>query len=256
MAELDGVGHRLSDNQAINNLASASGVTSESLGSTTNDLVFTPLTPCRIADTRLASGGSGPITASSSKAFEVWGTSNYAFQGGNAAGCGLSAEHPQAVVLNVTAVTPTAPGYATVYPANAASRPNISSINYVTGAVVNNTVVSPLGTVGLNDVQIYTVAQANYVIDIVGFFDAPHATPLDCTTVSGTTSSIAAGTNGQAFAPACTTGYTQTAIYCETASYDTDISNISTNYGCTFRNNTGSAVTAVAQSRCCRVPGR
>jgi len=251
LAELDGVGHKLSDNQAITLLAQQ--VNPTLLGSTTNDMVFTPITPCRIVDTRLAGGA---IAAATSRGFGVWGFSSYAFQGGSATNCALNTENPKAVVLNVTVVSPAAAGYATVYPANAASRPNIASINYVAGAVVNNTVVTPLGTVSANDMQIFTVAQAHYVVDIVGYFDAPHATALDCTTVSGTTVSIAAGANGQAFAPACASGYTQTAIYCETGAYDTDISNSSPGYNCTFKNNAGGAVSATAQSRCCRVPGR
>jgi len=254
MAELDGVGSRLSDDQAITLLASAkTGIGVESLGSLTSDMVFTPITPCRIVDTRLAGGA---IPASSSRGFGVWGFNSYTFQGGSATDCGLLSESPKAAVLNVTVVSPAAAGYATVYPANAASRPNISSINYTSGAVVNNTVISPLGTLSAKDMQIYTVAQAHYVVDIVGYYDAPHATALDCTTVSSTAVSIAAGANGQAFAPACASGYTQTAIYCQTGSYDTDVSNISAGYNCTFKNNTGGTVSATAQSRCCRVPGR
>jgi hypothetical protein len=251
LAELDGVGQKLSDDKAITLLAQHINPTL--LGSTTNDMVFTPITPCRIVDTRLAGGA---IPASTSRGFGVWGFSSYTFQGGSATNCGLVSESPKAVVLNVTVVSPAAAGYATVYPANAASRPNISSINYVSGAVVNNTVVTPLGTVSASDMQIYTVAQAHYVVDIVGYYDAPHATALDCTTVSGTAVSIAAGANGQAFAPACASGYTQTAIYCQTGSYDTDISNINATYNCTFRNNSGAVASAIAQSRCCRVPGR
>jgi hypothetical protein len=257
MSELDGVGHRLSDNQAITNLAQAQSITPTLLGSASIDLVFTPVTPCRIADTRLSAGGSGPIAALSSKAFEVWGTASYAFQGGSATDCGLSSESPQAVVLNVTAVTPNAAGYATVYPAKAASRPVISSINYVAGAVVNNSVVTPLGSSGINDVQIYSVAQANYVVDIVGYFDPPHATPLDTITEEASYS-IAAGSSGGLSSPACPATYTLTGGGCGTAAPDGFVVRSQPN-GTTWwcYSHAGAAsTTAFSWAQCSRVPGR
>jgi hypothetical protein len=255
MAELDGVGHKLSDDQAITRLAKAqSDISVESLGSTANDLVFTPVTPCRIVDTRLA---GGTIAASSSRGFGVWGFSSYTFQGGSATNCGLFSESPEAVVLNVTVVGPGAAGYATVYPANAASRPNISSINYTTGAVVNNTVVTPLGTLSANDMQIYTVAQAHYVVDIVGFYDAPHATALDTQKMEASYS-LLAGASGGSFSPDCPATYTLTGGGCGTSATDGFVVRSEpsgTHWWCYAHAGAG-ATTAYSWAQCSRVPGR
>ena len=54
------------------------------LGDSQADLVYTPLTPCRIIDTRVAGGA---IAAGATRDFLVTGTS-FASQGGSATGCG------------------------------------------------------------------------------------------------------------------------------------------------------------------------
>ena len=58
-----------------------------------------------------------------------------------------------AVALNVTAVTPSAGGYMTVWPCDA-PRPEASNLNFVAGAVVANGVIAPVGANG--KVCIYT----------------------------------------------------------------------------------------------------
>lgn len=260
MAELAGVGHRSSDAQVINKLAAAKasgamvGTTTDLLGDTNNDLVFTPIPPCRIADTR---NTGGQIAANSDRGFNAWGVPNYTAFGGSNTNCGLQSEHPSAVVLNVTGVLPAAAGFATVYAGDLASPPFVASINYATGAIVNNNVVVALNSLGGSpDYRIYTLRASHYVVDIVGFYDTPHATALECITLPGTPVSIPAGANGQAHRPSCAAGYTETAIYCQTASFDTDISNLSEGVDCTFKNNSGTAVNGRAYARCCRVPGR
>src|SRR5439155_11294970 len=81
--------------------------------------VFTPVEPCRIADTRVS---GGPIAGGDTRAFNVVGASlDYSSQGGSATGCGIpgfASGVPQvsAVVLNVVAVQPTAQGFLTIFP--------------------------------------------------------------------------------------------------------------------------------------------
>ena len=252
MAELNGVGRKLTDDRAITLLASQ--VNPMSLGSTTNDMVYTPITPCRIADTRLAGGA---IAASSSRGFGVWGFSSYTFQGGSATNCGLQTESPKAAVLNVTVVSPSIAGYATVYPANAVSHPNIASVNYAAGAIVNNSCVTPLGTLSASDVQIFSLAQAHYVVDIVGYYDAPHATPLDTQTVTATFP-LAANTSGGSFSPSCPAGYVLTGGGCGADATDSTLVRsqpTGTNWWCYLRAGP-TATTGNAWAQCARVPGR
>ena len=67
------------------------------------------------------------------------------------------------MVLNVTAVGPTGPGYLTVFPCGT-DRPLASNANYVAGEVVPNAVVAKLGIDG--NVCIYTSAATHLVIDV------------------------------------------------------------------------------------------
>lgn len=76
----------------------------------------------------------------------------------------------KALVGNATTVFPAANGFVTLYPADAASRPLAASGNYRSGTVLN----SPF-TVGLSpsgQFKIYTVAQTNLVIDVLGYYSA------------------------------------------------------------------------------------
>ena len=84
----------------------------------------------------------------------------------------------KALVGNATAVGPAANGFLTLYPADAASRPLAASGNYKSGQTLN----SPF-TVGLSPTgqfKIYTVAQTDLVVDVLGYFSA------DATDVNGT----------------------------------------------------------------------
>ncbi len=74
-----------------------------------------------------------------------------------------------AVVLNVTAVSPSAPSFLTVWPAGD-TRPTASNLNFVAGLVVPNLVVVKVGFVGR--VSIYNNSGAvNVLADVVGYFD-------------------------------------------------------------------------------------
>ena len=75
-----------------------------------------------------------------------------------------------AVVLNVTAVTPAAAGFVTVYPTGA-SRPLASNLNFVGGQVVANFVIAKLGTGG--KVSLYNSpgsGPVHLVADVAGWF--------------------------------------------------------------------------------------
>ncbi len=73
-----------------------------------------------------------------------------------------------AVALNVTAVTPSAGGYMTVWPCDA-PRPEASNLNFAAGAVVANGVIAPVGANG--KVCIFTNVSSHLLVDIAGWFD-------------------------------------------------------------------------------------
>jgi hypothetical protein len=59
------------------------------LGESALDLVYTPVTPCRIIDTR-PPGAGGALAPGAPRDFHVAGTAGFDTQGGNAGGCGIA----------------------------------------------------------------------------------------------------------------------------------------------------------------------
>ena len=55
------------------------------------DLVFTPVVPCTIFDSRTSKGGTGPFASLERRDFDVSGAIDLSGQGGPASGCGLPA---------------------------------------------------------------------------------------------------------------------------------------------------------------------
>ena len=272
VAELTGTGHRLSDDDVIDRYAmapaqlstqEAAAIGTQALGSTTGDLVFTAVTPCRIADTRVA---GGPISANSSRPFlglAVNPGANFSSQGGSATNCNVAAVGASAIVLNVTAVTPSGAGFATVYKSGE-SRPLAASVNYTTGAIVNNSVVVGVpNPLAITDFVIYTFAQSDYVVDIIGYFSPPQATNLQCTQTALQSFTIAAGASNFFNNPLCPAGYHEVMPYCYSsdAGVNSAGSGVNSNTAglatfCAWHNTTAGSRTVFGGSICCRVPGR
>ncbi|MBN8212593.1 MAG: hypothetical protein J0M09_06700 [Xanthomonadales bacterium] len=262
MAELNGTGQRLSDAQAIDRLAklppgvsgSKADIIAAKFGDLNQDLVYTPVAPCRILDTR--STAAGAIAGNSTRSFVAINASSFTSQGGSATNCGTLGLSATAVAINLTAVTPATGGYATAYPFGTA-QPVAASVNYTAGAVVNNALIvqipNPLSSF---DFTVYTFAQSHYVADIVGYFAPPLATALQCQDTANTlVNDIPVNGTANASAPACPTGYTQTATNCETSSWLMPI--VFFHAGtCSARNNDSSPQDLRASRTCCRVPGR
>ena len=114
-----------------------------------------------------------------------------------------------AVAINLTAVTPTGAGYATVYPFGSA-QPLAASVNYAAGAIVNNALIVQIPTT--SDFTIYTYAESHYVADIVGYFAPPQATELDCTHTTAQVSVVALIVTVEA--PACPATYSMVSVGC------------------------------------------
>jgi hypothetical protein len=263
MAELTGTGHRLSDDAVINQFASmaptASGdakprIMGRMLGSLSNDLVYTPIQPCRIIDTR--STAAGAIAANTTRSFVAVSASNFTSQGGSATNCGTLSVSATAVAINLTAVTPSAAGYATVYPFGT-TQPLAASVNYAAGDIVNNALIAQIpNPLSSFDFTVYTFAQSHYVADIVGYFAPPVATALQCVETANTNLDIVGnGGTGNAVAPVCATGYTETGTNCETTSWLMPIVFFQSGT-CSARNGDTATRTLRASRTCCRVPGR
>lgn len=263
-ATLKGRGGVMDDQGVLDALASADGEQPDALGDFERDLVYTALEPCRIVDTRVA---GGPIAANSNRGFYAWGFSSFAGQGGSDTNCGLAGQSPEVVMLSVTAVNPANAGYATVYPANSAEVPLVANVNYTAGAIVNNAVAAKLGTSGLVDFRIYTWAASHYVVDIVGYFDAPYATALSCQNVYNPTATIVP-VGGFTYVldaniAACPAGSTATSYQWDyvvgsggVAPWENALGSGIGMSHTTLGGGAGTDIEVLLGRRCCRVPGR
>lgn len=150
-------------------------VTQQALGDAESDLLFVPVEPCRVLDTR---SGGGPIAANMQRHFEVAGTANFEAQGGNPGGCGIplgmSEPIAAAVVINFIAVSPSGPGNLRAWEFGQPA-PLASVINYakVTGLNIANGVVVPIAGVASLDKDLTIQADTNatqVVADVTGYF--------------------------------------------------------------------------------------
>jgi hypothetical protein len=142
-------------------------------GDANRDLVYTPVPPCRIVDTRLA-GGS--LAAGTQRDMRVTGV-GLQFQGGAVAGCGVPVGPATAAVLNFVAVNPTGPGNlrAWAYSTPPVPAPTASILNYTAGQNIANGIVVPLCDVTATTCPFDLRVQADtnnthLVVDVVGYF--------------------------------------------------------------------------------------
>jgi hypothetical protein len=124
----------------------------ESGGSTAG--AYVPLTPSRI-DTGSTLGAGA--------------TTNV-----QVAGVGGVPSGATGAILNVTATSTTAAGYATVYP-EGATRPTASSLNWPLGGTVANRVLASLSSTGQVTLYNYT-GSADLIVDVAGYFTNGTAT--------------------------------------------------------------------------------
>ncbi len=123
-------------------------------------LAFFPLAPCRVVDTRSATGtlGGPALQNGQQRDFPVL----------QATGCNIPGA-AQAYSFNVTAVPSNggALGYLSTWPAGH-TRPVVSTLNALTGTVTANAAIVPAGTGG--DILAYASGNTDLVLDINGYF--------------------------------------------------------------------------------------
>src|SRR6266567_1730106 len=145
----------------------------KSLGDTSDDLVYTPVVPCRIVDTR--AGGGGVFLPGNQRDWLAHSPGGFAAQGGSATDCGIPVR-PVAIMANTTlANTVGGPEFFTLWPFNQA-RPNASTVNWWASAQQPaNAEIVPLCTGGgcTADFSAFASGQTNAIIDVLGYFNRP-----------------------------------------------------------------------------------
>ncbi|MFN0110516.1 MAG: hypothetical protein ACKVZH_16800 [Blastocatellia bacterium] len=122
-------------------------------------LMYYPITPCRLLDTR----NSTTITGGTSLTQAVTGI------------CGIPVG-AQAVVGNVTTVSPVSAGHLTIYPGDG-TLPTSANSNFQANQITNNLFTSKLG-VANGDIKIYVHRTTHVVVDVNGYYAAPGANAL------------------------------------------------------------------------------
>jgi hypothetical protein len=124
--------------------------------STPTGLQFIPVTPCRVADTRNATGSFGgpELAAGTSREFDI-----------PQSACSIPSS-AVAYSLNVTAVPSGPLGYLTLWPSGQ-TQPTVSTLNS-DGRVKANAAITPAGTNG--GVSVFVTNASHVILDIDGYF--------------------------------------------------------------------------------------
>lgn len=133
-------------------------------------LRFSPVTPARIADTRIGLGATGAIGAKATAPITALST--------------IADSATIALSTNLTAVYPTAATYLTVWPSGVAgaTRPNVSNLNPKPGQVIANGATTVIGSTHAFNVY-NNAGSTNVVIDVNGLFDYQPALNVGVPTV-------------------------------------------------------------------------
>jgi hypothetical protein len=239
------------------NGASSKRIATRSLGDLDRDLVYVPVTPCRILDTRIA---GGPIPANSFRDFDLTDVIRYAPQGGDTSNCNVGDKGSfAAAAINFTVVTPSAAGYITAFP-YLSSQPTAATINYVAGDIRNGLAITRLDqSAATNEFSVYSFSQTHLVADVVGYFREPEATPLECVTLTTPITGVSSGIANFS-SPSCAVGYTAVSGSCRSETFAAIVYihggyTSEMQHTCQYSNPSGIRQ-ITANVRCCRIPGR
>jgi hypothetical protein len=244
----------------------AASVEPQTLGSSSEDLVYKPIAPCRYVDTRFA---GGPISPNRGFDLSLAGSA----YGGSLA-CnptvlfGVGENQFGGIAMNVTVVAPVVPaGYAAIKPTLAS--PVVSLVNWYTAgpgvSVANQGILTMDQSGALEEFFVETSSAVNVIIDIFGAFVAPEATALDTVIVRNTDACASAASCS--VTATCPAGYRLTgggaSVLAFTNGFDIIWDAPSTSAGannqewlCQAQNASGASRTFYCTAVCARTPGR
>jgi DNA-binding beta-propeller fold protein YncE len=151
---------------SVNVAVDIDGWYTDNSGIQTTGSLFSGVEPNRVCDTRYGNADDfgcrkAEIGAGGTLEIRIAGVGGVPVMGG--------AAQPLAVVINVTAVVPSAPTYVTVFSSDLAGPPSASDLNVPQGHTVTNLVVVAVGADG--DIDLFNAAgNVNLIVDVLGYY--------------------------------------------------------------------------------------
>ncbi|WP_374314225.1 hypothetical protein [Microbacterium sp.] len=130
------------------------------------ELLYVPITPCRIVDTR---AGGGKLAAGAIREFYVGGTTGFPGQGGTSGGCGIPPA-AAAVSLSLTSTQASASGRLVAYP-SAVSAPGSTMLSYTAASNATSTPTAAITPYTERQIEVKNFsASVHLVIDVLGYY--------------------------------------------------------------------------------------
>jgi len=238
-------------------VGSASSLIALALGSTTSQLVFTPIPPCRMADTRNTGARTGILAAGVPRTFDLTTGGFTKGQGGTGSCPGLTSFNVAAWSVNMTVTGYDDNGYLQAYPFGG-SAAGTSVLNFGTSiyAIANSSTLT--GCYGCTDsINIVGSIPTHVILDVYGYFGPATGFATGVVTqMAGTTATVAAGVyqfvqGGSCPAGTLVIGGSQTNSSSSTNTILTSDHNISGTTWYEYVKNTGtSSATVTVYSNC------
>ena len=248
----------------------------DALGSVGIDQTFTPITPCRVVDTRNLGGPIGAFATRNFFYYTTSGSTNWnSIQGGvNGAastvcpGTVISGYVPSAAVATITVTGQGGNGNLIVWQGTSPVASASTMSYFASGDIASLAVVpeggrsgtGPGGAVQDFGVFVNAFTSTNVVVDIVGYYTQPAATGLACIGGPVTTPTVPNGISGFYFADDCPAGYAPVGGTCYFSADPAYLIGSGTqiptgSHFCSVNNLSGAPTQLHIWNWCCRVPG-
>lgn len=159
----------------VSSLCGATGARAQNF----DNLVFHTVTPCRLFDTRISQGGTGPLASQEIRGFNVFGAT-LSSQGGDPSGCGLpeltTDGVPQTIAIAVTmaSLSPQGSGTLKMWAGDISQPVHATVVDYQSISSANTTAIAvrTSGTLGTgSDIVLRANGAATDVLgDVVGYY--------------------------------------------------------------------------------------
>lgn len=188
-------------------LVSTSDVGPADLGSGTDQLVFVPIPPCRMVDTRQNGARTGILAAGASRSFDLTTTGLAKGQGSAVSCTDLPSFSYYAWAVNITVTGYSGSGWLVAWPFNG-TEPTSSVANYGAAVYAIASGQTLTGCYGCGDditVKAYGAA-THVIIDVVGYYRDAGVASATMTRVAGNAVTITAGNVANTYGGNCPAG--------------------------------------------------